>query len=157
MNLMAYVVLALCVLLAVAGVVADVEYRHAKTLTTQLAAAKDQITADGTALTQEKLTTAAFQAAAAKWQQDCAPAAAAAADVAQLAALQAQLTAARRSLAAQETQDAKLPQCAAVLNQDLGAVCPDIAGGLRQLPGAGGDVRGSAGTGAHAGGETPAR
>lgn len=156
MSISVDAILALVILLLVTGFYGYAEHGHVATLTTELAGAKQQITADGTALAQEKLTAKAFQEAAADWQAKCAPASEATQAAAAVATLQAQLTTARQQLRAQETQDAKLPACAAVLAQDLGTLCPDIAGGLRGVSGAPGNLRGPAGAGAGAGSSDPA-
>jgi hypothetical protein len=156
MNIMAYVILGLCLVSGAAGVYGYVEHRHVASLTQTLNVAEQQIKVDGTALTQEKATETALAAAVDEWKTQCVPATQAQAAATQVAQLQTQLTAARQRLAAQETQDEKLPACAAVLGQNLDAACPDVASGLRQLPAAGDDIRGPPGAGAGAGGAAAA-
>jgi Na+-transporting methylmalonyl-CoA/oxaloacetate decarboxylase gamma subunit len=151
-----YVIIVLVVLIGAISGIARFEYGRVQTLTAETGTLKAQVTADGTAFDQEKTTAQTYAAAAAKWESECAPAAETTGQVAAIATLNAQLATARQRLAAAETQDEKLPACSALLASNLGSVCPDLTGGLRQLSGAPNPVRGQGGIGAGPGGAAAA-
>lgn len=137
MSLEGILAIAVGLVIGALAITAKVEYDSLAKARTQLGAYSQQVKQDDTALKTAGDSLAAALAAVKQWQDTCALGAAGLTAAQQeIQVLEGHLTESHAALIAAEAKDRATPACAALLNADLAASCPDIASRLRVRPAA---------------------
>jgi len=133
MSLDGILAIAVGLIIAALGITVKLEADALAKARTQNGAQTQQLAQDAAALKTSGDSLTAALADVARWQSACAEDSAKLSQAeSALTALEGRLDASQAALTAAEAKDRGTPQCAALLGADLAAVCPDIAGSLRE-------------------------